>query len=60
VLKSLEKYLPDLLNFYAFPKRLWKKLRTTSNIEPCFVEVRRRTRKIGRLRFERELARISH
>ena len=27
---SLEKDLPDLLNFYAFPKHLWKKLRTTN------------------------------
>jgi putative transposase len=44
VMKSLEKDLPDLLNFYAFPKPLWKKLRTTNAIERCFVEVRRRTR----------------
>lgn len=44
VVKSLEKDLPELLNFYAFPRRLWKKLRTTNAIERCFVEVRRRTR----------------
>jgi len=44
VVKSLEKDLPELLNFYAFPKHLWKKLRTTNTIERCFVEVRRRTR----------------
>jgi transposase-like protein len=44
VVKSLEKDLPELLNFYAFPKHLWKKLRTTNAIERCFVEVRRRTR----------------
>jgi putative transposase len=44
VVNSLEKDLPDLLNFYAFPKHLWKKLRTTNMIERCFVEVRRRTR----------------
>jgi transposase-like protein len=36
--------MPELLNFYHFPKRLWKKLRTTNAIERCFVEVRRRTR----------------
>jgi len=39
--KSLEKDLPDLLNFYAFPQHPWKKLRTTNAIERCFVEVRR-------------------
>ena len=44
VVKSLEKDLPDLLSFYAFPPHLWKKLRTTNAIERCFVEVRRRTR----------------
>jgi putative transposase len=44
VVRRLEKDLPDLLNFYAFPKPLWRKLRTTNVIERCFVEVRRRTR----------------
>jgi transposase-like protein len=40
----LEKDLPDLLNFYALPKHLGKKLRTTNPIERCFVEVPRPTR----------------
>ena len=31
------------MNFYAFPKHLWKKLHTANAIERCFVEVRRRT-----------------
>ncbi len=44
VVKGLEKDLPELLNFYAFPRHLWKRLRTTNAIERCFVEVRRRTR----------------
>ena len=44
VVKSLEKDLPELLHFYAFPRHLWNKLRTTNAIERCFVEVRRRTR----------------
>lgn len=44
LVKSLEKDLPELLNFFHFPKHLWKKLRTTNAIERCFVEVRRRTR----------------
>ena len=44
VVKSLEKDLPELLNFYSFPRHLWRKLRTTNAIERCFVEVRRRTR----------------
>jgi Transposase, Mutator family len=36
--------LPELLSFFAFPRHLWRKLRTTNVIERCFVEVRRRTR----------------
>jgi hypothetical protein len=43
VVKNLAKSLPDLLDFYAFPKHRWKKLRTTNIIDRCFVEVRRRT-----------------
>lgn len=44
VVKQLERDLPELLAFFAFPKHLWRKLRTTNIIERCFVEVRRRTR----------------
>ena len=36
----------ELLSFFAFPRHLWRKLRTTNVIERCFVEVRRRTRPI--------------
>jgi transposase-like protein len=44
MLKALEKDLPELLNFFSFPRHLWPKLRTTNVIERVFVEVRRRTR----------------
>ena len=44
IVKQLERDLPELLAFFAFPKHLWRKLRTTNIIERCFVEVRRRTR----------------
>jgi transposase-like protein len=44
VVKRLEQDLPELLAFFAFPRHLWRKLRTTNVIERCFVEVRRRTR----------------
>ncbi len=44
MVKQLEKDLPELLTFFAFPRYLWRKLRTTNVIERCFVEVRRRTR----------------
>jgi len=44
MVRQLERDLPELLAFFAFPKHLWRKLRTTNVIERCFVEVRRRTR----------------
>jgi transposase-like protein len=44
MVQRLERDLPELLSFFAFPRHLWKKLRTTNVIERCFVEVRRRTR----------------
>jgi putative transposase len=44
VIRQLERDLPELLSFFAFPRHLWRKLRTTNVIERCFVEVRRRTR----------------
>lgn len=40
----IEKDLESLLRFYACPKSLWPKLRTTNAIERSFREVRRRTR----------------
>jgi transposase-like protein len=44
MVRRLERDLPELLSFYAFPRHLWRKLRTTNVIERCFVEVRLRTR----------------
>lgn len=44
MVRQLERDLPELLPFFALPRHLWRKLRTTNGIERCFVEVRRRTR----------------
>jgi transposase-like protein len=46
MVKQLERGLAELPAFFRFPKRLWRKLRTTNIIERCFVEIRRRTRPI--------------
>jgi len=42
--RCLESDLEALLEFFACPRALWKKLRTTNPIERLFVEVRRRIR----------------
>jgi len=44
MVRRLQQDLPELLSFFASPRHLWRKLRTTNMIGRCFVEVRRRTR----------------
>ena len=44
LVRRLERDLPELFTFFEFPRRLWRKLRTTNVIERCLVEVRRRPR----------------
>jgi transposase-like protein len=44
VAKSLEEAGEQLLTFYAFPKAMWKALRTTNSIENLNREFRRRTK----------------
>jgi transposase-like protein len=44
VAKSLEEAGERLLTFYAFPKAMWKALRTTNSIENLNREFRRRTK----------------
>jgi putative transposase len=44
MVRQLERDGPELLSFFALPRQLWQKLRTTNIIERLFVEVRRRNR----------------
>jgi transposase-like protein len=41
---SLLEHIWIVLSFFALPRHLGRKSRTTNVIERCFVEVRRRTR----------------
>jgi transposase-like protein len=44
VVASLLKDRPELLACFSCPRRLWRRLRTTTIMERCVVAVRRRTR----------------
>ncbi len=44
VVRSLEEAGENLLTFYAFPKSMWRSLRTTNSIENLNREFRRRTK----------------
>ena len=56
--RCMEKDLYHCLHYYAFPKELWKKIRTTNILERDFREVRRRTRPMGVLPNEDSAVRI--
>jgi len=47
VARSLEEAGAELLTFYAFPKPMWKTLRSTNAIENLNREFRRRTKTQG-------------
>jgi putative transposase len=44
VARSLEEAGEQLLTFYAFPKAMWRALRTTNSLESLNREFRRRTK----------------
>lgn len=44
VVASLLQDRPELLACFSWPRRLWRRLRTTTIMERCVVAVRRRTR----------------
>jgi transposase-like protein len=43
----IEKYFYDLFNYQAYPRYMWKKLRTTNMLERTIGEIKRRTKVIG-------------
>lgn len=45
--RCLEKDLFHCFHYFAFPRPLWTKIRTTNILERAFREVRRRTRPMG-------------
>lgn len=45
--RCLEKDLFHCFHYFAFPRDLWTKIRTTNILERAFREVRRRTRPMG-------------
>jgi transposase-like protein len=44
---TIERFLPGLMNFKAFPKSHWKRIRTTNGLERINKELKRRTRVVG-------------
>lgn len=54
----LKKDMDDMLVFFDYPEKIWKKIRTTKIIERSFREVRRRVRSMTYFENDASVARI--
>ena len=56
---TVERFLPGLLNYTAFPKAHQKRIRTTNVMERINKELKRRTRVVGAFPSEQSLLRLA-
>jgi len=56
---TIESFLPDLMNYTSFPKKLWRKLRTSNMVENLNDCIKRRTNKIGAFPTEESALRVA-
>ena len=50
-----DRHHDSLFNYTVFPRRYWRRLRTTSMLERINLELKRRTRKVGAFPGEQSL-----
>lgn len=55
---TIEKFLPELISYTAFPKQHGKRLRTTNMMERVNKELKRRTKVVGVFPNEESLLRL--
>ena len=56
---TIERFLPGLMSYTAFPKEHWKRLRTTNVMERVNRELKRRTKVVGVFPNEESLLRLA-
>ena len=56
---TIYRFEHDLMNYRAFPREHWKKIRTTNLLERVHKEIKRRTRKVGAFPNEVSLLRLA-
>lgn len=44
---TIERFIPDILNYRAFPESHWRRIRTTNVLERVNAEIKRRSKKVG-------------
>jgi len=55
---TIERFLPGLMSYMAFPKQHWKRIRTTNMMERVYKELKRRTKVVGAFPNEEALLRL--
>ena len=55
---TIERFLPGLMSYTEFPKKHWKRLRTTNVMERVNRELKRRTKVVGVFPNEESLLRL--
>jgi len=56
---TCERYIHDLYNYQSFPKKHWRRIRTTNILERVNKELKRRSRMVGAFPNERSLIRLA-
>ncbi len=55
---TIERFIPGLMSYTAFPKRHWKRIHTTNMVERVNRELKRRTKVVGVFPNEESLLRL--
>jgi len=58
LVNAIERFLPGLMSYTAFPKRHWRRIRTTNMMERVNRELKRRTKVVGVFPNEEALLRL--
>ncbi len=56
---ACERYIHDLYNYQSFPKKHWRRIRTTNILERVNKELKRRSRMVGAFPNDRSLIRLA-
>jgi len=55
---TIERFLPDLISYTTFPRKHWKRIRTTNMLERVNRELKRRTRVVGVFPYDESFLRL--
>ncbi|HBT38889.1 MAG: transposase [Pseudothermotoga sp.] len=58
MVSTCERYIHDLYNYQSFPKKHWRRIKTTNILERVNKELKRQSRVVGAFSSERSLIRL--